>query len=318
MKFLSQQLESIETQTQLVDHVVISDDYSTDGTWEYVETWAKKVPFRVTLIRNDPRLGLIANFEQAVSAVDADLIFSCDQDDVWLPTKVETLAAVFEKHPEVLLAHTDAILIDGNNKELGTTLFAELPVSDTERHAVQAGEAFEVYCRRNLVTGAAAAFRRSLLTVARPLPHVLYHDAWLAFLAAATGKVVLLDTPTIQYRLHGSNTVGVVVSERKTDTLTKLRHFLWDVKSPQSHRMSVDRNIARRTVLHERLSSYPEVSQRYVAMAREALEFAKRRAELPQNPVKRVATVLGNASAGHYHRFSCVPWVDAVRDILNR
>lgn len=318
MKFLPQQLESICAQTRAVHHVVVSDDYSTDGTWEYLETWAKQVPFRITLIRNEPRLGLSANFDQAVTAVIADIIFSADQDDVWLPTKVETLAAVFEARPEVLLVHSDAILIDGNDQELGTTLFAELQVSNAERHAVRTGNEFHVYCCRNIVTGATAAFRKSLLALARPLPSALYHDHWLAFMAAAAGRVVLLDTPTIRYRLHGSNMVGVSVGKSKLGKLTKMRHYLWAVNSSTPLKSKVDGTISSRTALYKRLSSHPEMSPRFMAVATEALGFAKWRSSLPHNPVTRAVAVLGNASAGRYRRFSHEPWVDAIRDILNR
>jgi glycosyltransferase involved in cell wall biosynthesis len=320
MKYLPEQLDSILAQTRAVSHIVISDDSSSDGTWDYVEKWAQQAPVRVTLIRNEPGLGLIKNFEQAVSLVEADIIFSTDQDDIWLPHKVETMMAVFETQPDVLLVHSDAILIDGSGKELGSTLLTELLVSERERHAVRSGKAFGIYARRNLVTGAAASFRKSLLELARPIPTILYHDAWLAFMASAIGKVHLIDAPTIKYRLHGNNMVGVNVGESKQSMLTKIRRFAWALNSTNSLEFSVERALSRRTELHTRLASHPGVAAPCMAIASEALAFAQRRKTLlnQRNALKRTVGVLGNASKGHYRKYSDMPLVEAVRDILNR
>jgi glycosyltransferase involved in cell wall biosynthesis len=321
IKYLPQQLESIVSQTRAVRHIVISDDNSSDGTWEYLEHWAKHAPVRVTLVRNQPQLGLIANYEQAVSMVEADIVFGADQDDVWLPNKVELMTAIFEEYPEVQLVHTDAILIDGNGQELATTLLTELVVSDRERNAVRDGRAYEVYFRRNLVTGATAAFRKSLLDLARPLPSVLYQDAWLAFMASAVGKVHLLDVPTIRYRIHGSNMVGVKVGTSKEGMVAKLRDFYWTLSGKSTLNKNIDRALSSRIILHERLSSCTELSSHYRAMVVEALQFAQRRKALmttPHNPVGRVMKVLQDAFRGRYLKYSDAPWSETFHDILHR
>ena len=314
LKYIAQQLESILAQTRAVVHIVISDDGSTDGTVEFLETWSRNCPVRVTLIRNVTQQGLIRNFEQAVSAVEADIIFSCDQDDVWLPEKVALLAAVFEDRPEVTLVHTDAILVDAQGIDMKTTLLGELEVTAAERNTIRTGDAFSIFCRRNLVTGATAAFRRTLLQLARPLPAALYHDAWLASMAAAIGTVCLLDIPTIYYRQHGSNLVGV----KKLGRLTKLRHFYWAVKSEKPLSALLNSIIAVRAEVYSRLSSSSGVASSYLTLAKQALEFVEYRRDLPRNSLLRIGLVLRSAARGRYAKFSYEPWSDAVRDILNR
>jgi len=314
LKYLPQQLDSIVSQTRAVDHIVISDDGSTDGTLDYLETWSKQCGIPVTLLRNVKQYGLIQNFERAASAVDADIIFASDQDDVWLPQKVELLAAMFEAQPDLQLVHTDAILVDANGSDMGTFLFAELGVTDAERSAIHSGEAFSVFCRRNLVTGATAAFRRTLLELARPLPATTYHDAWLALIASATGKVRLLDTPTIHYRQHGSNMVGV----KKLGPLAKMRRFYWAINNKRPLSATVSRIISLRTELYARLSAYPAVARPRLALAKEALDFAQYRAALPGNPVLRTGAVLHKLSAGQYSKFSDDTWSDALRDLLRK
>jgi hypothetical protein len=316
LTYLPQQLNSILAQTRAVSHIVVSDDCSTDGTWAYLEGWARTAPVRVTLVRNDPQLGLSANFEQAVSLVEADIVFSCDQDDVWVQDKVALLAAVFEADDTVQLVHTDAILVDADGCDLGTTLFAELAISAAERRAIHSGDAFRVYCRRNVVTGATAAFRQRLIALSRPLPPktMYYHDGWLALMAAASGRIVMLDTPTIHYRQHGANLVGV----KRKGLLTRLRHLWWAIGSKSPLKATTDSLLLARTALHAHMAGRDGVAPSHVAMARQSMDYATWRRTLPARPVARVARVAGALVSGRYHTFSPDPWSDALRDCLNR
>lgn len=316
LKYLPQQLGSILSQTRAVIHIVVSDDCSSDGTWEYLQAWASTAPVRVTLVRNDPQLGLSANFEQAVRLVEADIVFSSDQDDVWMPGKVALLAAVFEADDSVQLAHTDAILVDANGRELGSTLFDELGISRMERRDIRNGNAFRVYCRRNVVTGAAAAFRRRLIGLVHPLPpkNVFYHDGWLALMAAASGRIVMLDTPTIQYRQHGANLVGV----KRLGRLTKLRRLWWAIGSPSPLKATTDSLLLARSTLHAHMAGRAGLAPSHIAMAQESVDFIQWRGQLPVNPAARCAKVAGALLAGRYHTFAHEPWVDALRDSLNR
>jgi len=314
LKYIEQQLESIVAQTCTVDHIVISDDRSTDGTWEFVEKWAKQAPVRVTLIRNEPQLGLTRNFEQSIAAVEEDIIFTSDQDDVWLPDKVALMLEVFAKRPDILLIHTDAILVDAQGRDLTTTLFGELALSHAERKAIHGGNAFAVNCRRNVITGATVAFRKKLLALARPLPPYMFHDAWLALIAAATGGVHLLEVPTIHYRQHGGNVVGI----KKMSLLMQTRHLVWQIRGPRPISKLVEDNVAWRMHFQERLEALPEVSRHALDFAADNLAFYEGRGKLPSNFVHRLVKVLRSVFAGRYGRFSFIPWHDAIRDVLRK
>jgi hypothetical protein len=314
LKYLPQQLESIVTQTRPVHHIVVSDDRSTDGTWEFLETWAQQSPVRVTLIRNETQLGLSRNFEQSIAAVEADIIFTSDQDDVWVLDRVALLSKVFEQHPKVLLVHTDATLVDAQGQDMGTTLLGELELSRSERDAIDAGNAFPVYCRRSVVTGATVAIRSTLLRMARPFVPNLYHDAWLALIAAAAGEVRLLQVPTIHYRQHGNNLVGV----KKRSAWLKLRHILWQMKGPAQRAVEIDNNIASRKVLQERLAQHAGMAPLALAFAAASLAFYSGRAALPAQPIARVTAVFRRLLTGQYGKFSYAPWTDAIRDMFRK
>ena len=314
LKFLPEQLDSILAQSRQVDHIVVSDDRSTDGTWEFLQRWSQSAPVRVTLIRNDEQLGLGANFEQSVAAVEADIIFTSDQDDVWVPDRVARLAQVFEQQPAVMLVHTDATLVDAQGADLGTTLLGELQLSSAERAAIHAGNAFQVYCRRNVVTGATVAIRRGLLDMARPFPRTVYHDAWLARLAAAAGEVRLLETPTIHYRQHGNNLVGV----KKLSAWMKFRHVIWQLRGPAELSLTISKNHASHQALYERLLAHPGISPQALAFASQSTNFYSGRAGLPQQAIRRLGTVLKHILAGQYGKFSYAPRTDMIRDILKK
>lgn len=294
MPYLTQQLESLLAQTRLPDRLVIFDDRSDDGTWQYLQAWEAKAPVSVSLHQNAVRQGVIKNFEGAVQALDTDLIFLCDQDDIWLPNKIDLIATVFESSPDVLLVHTDAQLVDADARDLKVSLFEALGLLPQERDQVRTGNAFLALCRRNLVTGATAAFRRSLLNLASPFPSSCLHDEWLAILAAAIGRVRLLDVPTIQYRQHGRNVAGMPLPS----SWRSLRRFLSPAGDFQARR------VQRSAALLQRLEAVPSVPQRCLDYMRDAMAHARFRSSLPHNPARRIWAVLRESRSGRYKRFS--------------
>lgn len=310
LRYLPQQLGSIVSQSRSVSHIVVVDDRSSDGTRDYLDAWAAGAGIPVTIIRNAQRLGPARSAQMALGAVEADIVFATEQGDVWLPGKVETLAGLFEQDPDTVLVHTDALLVDADGRDTSRTLLEELAPSQAERDAIGAGNAFEVYCRRNLVTGATTAFRSSLLSLACPFPSSIRHDAWLALLAAATGRVRLLETPTILYRRHGADAAVA----RQPRALARMRHLWTELRGAHCLARSLEGVVSARAEVHRRLAGRPEVPPAYQALAREALEFAERRRRLPRKLLERAGAVLKHAPC--YGRFSAAPWTDGLRDIV--
>ncbi|MDB5827114.1 MAG: glycosyl transferase family 2, partial [Variovorax sp.] len=212
-RYIAAQVESICAQDLLPREIVVSDDASTDDTIAIVrETIArcgKADVIDLTVLRNDPPLGVTRNFEQAIEATRCTLIALCDQDDVWHAGRLARMVEPFRRRPDLLLLHSDAHLVDDALVPLGSTLFKALEAKPSELAAIQAGEAFETLLRRNLVTGATTVFRRSLLGAALPFPAEWVHDEWLAAIASATGRMDVLIEPLIDYRQHATNQIGV-------------------------------------------------------------------------------------------------------------
>ena len=209
-KYLEQQLRSILSQERAPDEVVVSDGGSTDGTVELAREILDGAPegIRTELIADDARLGVGPNFARAIAGTRGQLIALSDQDDVWHPDRLGRIVGEFAD-PQVLLASGNARLVNAEGAPLPLDLFASLGIGAEELAALAGPDAFGLLIRRNLVTGATVAFRRTLLEAAEPFPSDWVHDEWLAILAAATGRIVVDRDPLIDYRQHDANEIGV-------------------------------------------------------------------------------------------------------------
>jgi glycosyltransferase involved in cell wall biosynthesis len=313
-RFVEEQLWSILNQRPAIAQLVISDDASTDKTLEivtatmdaYRKSNAGSELEAIVLVNPEP-LGVTGNFEQAIAACTGELIALSDQDDVWHDGRLADLAEAFTADRSVTLVHTDARLVDANGEPLGHSLSEALAVTDSERAGEAAGAAFDVFLRRNLVTGATVVFRSQLFTVARPFPSPWVHDEWLAVVAAAVGRVVSLDQETIDYRQHGNNQIGV---RRPT-----LRYKVGRVLEPRGVRN--ERLAAQFDVLWRRLAGMGgAVAQRSIDLAREKAEFERARESLPAARWRRVGPVLRAWRAGLYRTFASQGNTDVIRDLL--
>src|SRR5688500_1591108 len=113
-RYIVEQLNSIALQTRLPDELIVSDDSSADATSAIVLDFAKRVPFAVRFQINNERLGSTRNFERAIRACNGDVIFLCDQDDVWYPEKIACIEERFINKHEVGAVFTDEDVVDEN------------------------------------------------------------------------------------------------------------------------------------------------------------------------------------------------------------
>jgi len=107
--FLLEQLKSIAEQTLQPEELIISDDGSQDHTLEIATQFAKQAKFKVRLHANPSNVGSTKNFERAIQLSEGDIILLSDQDDVWLPQKIEKLYSAIG---DGSLVYCDSELID--------------------------------------------------------------------------------------------------------------------------------------------------------------------------------------------------------------
>jgi len=114
-RFLKEQLDSFLWQTRLPDELVVCDDGSTDRTLDILENFARTAPFPVKIFRNPQRLGFSKNFEKASLMCSGDLVAFSDQDDIWLPEKLEVVENIFRTDDEIGLLIHNLELVDNYN-----------------------------------------------------------------------------------------------------------------------------------------------------------------------------------------------------------
>lgn len=293
-RFLRAQVESIWAQSVLPDEIVAVDDGSADGTYDLLLEVANASPVPMRVERNMRNLGYVANFERALALTRHEIIFLCDQDDVWLEHKVEVMLAPFVEDPTVMMVHSDALLVDQALRSLGATLFEALQLEPAERGERNADRMFEWLLKRNSVAGTASAVRRTLVEAARPFEPGFVHDEWLALMACLVGRLYRVDTPLVLYRQHGRNQIGVATSH-----LARLRR-LFSATPIGRHTVAL-----RMQRLQDRLRSLGLKSsgsaERVVA---EMLTFAGRRSALPEVRLLRVPGILWLLLSGEYKRYA--------------
>lgn len=196
--YLREQLDSLLAQTYSNMEIVAVDDGSTDRTVELLREYERR-DARVRVHLNPRNLGFTRNFERAIALCNGAFIAPCDQDDIWLPGKLRTLARYVGKHSMV---YCDSELIDAQGRSLGMSMSQFWAMQDLNDPA-----AFIV---ANCVSGHAMLFRRDLLDEQPQLPAELFHDWWLAVRAAAKGGIAYCPEKLVRYRQHDKNVTDVL------------------------------------------------------------------------------------------------------------
>jgi Glycosyltransferases involved in cell wall biogenesis len=160
-KFLQEQLSSILLQSVSVNEIVVCDDGSTDQTFEILKNYQGKFPKLFRIYRNEKNLGYVLNFEKAMSLCSGEIIFLCDQDDVWDKDKVERTVQFFSEHQEVDLVAHNLKLLDASEKD---TTFWDLKNFDSEKTNLSSEKLLEqILLNGNIFPGMSLAIRKSFL-----------------------------------------------------------------------------------------------------------------------------------------------------------
>lgn len=208
---IAEQITSIRGQSFMDWNLIVRDDGSSDRTVSIVRELVAE-DSRITLI-DDSRgnLGPSASFGALLEhayANGAEVVFLSDQDDVWLPAKMEQQISLIEA--EIARTGSDGpLLVHSDLKVVDETLQMIHPsFSDFQRMSYDSGDPLRTLLIHNAVVGCSAAVNSRLLAFALPIPAGSPHDWWLAVCAAATGSILRAGTPTVLYRQHDTNFVG--------------------------------------------------------------------------------------------------------------
>ncbi|MGQ7343874.1 glycosyltransferase family 2 protein [Streptococcus suis] len=202
-QFLAEQIRSIQDQSYTDWTLFIRDDGSSDNTKEILKDFERQ-DSRIHLIDSDKsdNLGVIKSFHKLVNHDRADYYFFSDQDDVWLPNKLELSLKEAQNYLAdlPLMVYMDLKVV---NQDLD--IMTESMVKSQSHHA---NTELVQELTENTVTGGVAMINHALAEMWQVTDDILMHDWYLALLASAFGNLVFIDQPGELYRQHSDNVLG--------------------------------------------------------------------------------------------------------------
>jgi len=309
-RYIREQLVSIARQTVLPFELILCDDVSTDNTVEIAEQFSKDTSFAVKVFRNHANLGYAQNFNKALQLCSGDIVFLCDQDDVWLPIKIESVLKCFETHPRAVLVIHDLEFCSESLEPIGQTKLERISMGGN--------------IQRDYVVGMATAIRGDFLRQCLPIPdqHGVSHDRWLHDCAFAVGGKFVFNEVLALYRRHSQNTTASKAVN--VDFVTNKWTFLWErFKEPSRVKMLREfppsplaswLSRQRQLLIDE---GFLDASRVDTLIAQESLktEVLRERNRLLQLPRwRRIVGVVKLLYSGGYKQF--FSWRSALKDLI--
>ncbi len=257
--FVREAVDSVLAQDFNDVELIVVDDGSTDGTAEALAAYGR----RLRLIRQ-ANSGVSAARNTGIRAAAAPLIALLDSDDLWLPGKLTTQTAFFQRHPDALICQTEEIWIRNG-----------LRVNPRKKHRKPSGDIFERSLQLCLVSPSAVMMRRRLLDEVglfdESLPACEDYDLWLR--VACRHPVYLIDEPLIVKRGGHADQL----SRRPGLDRYRIRSL---ARLLQSGLLDPARDAAVRRVLQRKCAIYVQgcLKRGKIAEARRYREIAERNA----------------------------------------
>lgn len=208
--YIREQLNSILSQTFTDWRVIAHDDGSTDATVDIVKDFCSLYPDKFKLIEDGFVFGSAKeNFSFLLENSSAEYIMFCDQDDVWLPSKIERtlnkMKELVKKSNEntPVVVHSDLMIVDVDLNVISESMF------DFQRLPYKSGTLLEVLAKCS-VTGCTMMINKAAKNVSLPIGYdAIMHDWWVVARSIQSGgKVEFIDVPLLLYRQHDNNSVG--------------------------------------------------------------------------------------------------------------
>lgn len=230
--FIEEQIQSILRQTMPVDEIVVCDDGSKDTTISIIRCIAEKTKVRIRIFKSEKALGVKKNFRKAIELCEGNYVFLSDQDDIWLPHKVETIMEWFTKHPNMSVVFTDAYLVNEHGVRYEKrTQYQGVGFRKFQQDMFCNGHGLEVFMMANRATGATMAFKKESVELREEDWGAVLHDEYITVKALIKDELGVILEPLIEYRQHPSQQVGSSISDKEIESVYGDWHFFDPAKS---------------------------------------------------------------------------------------
>lgn len=305
--YLRPLLTSLASQTLLPAELLVGDDGSSDDTLEILRNFAADAPFPVEILTDERGLGPAYNLERLLVRGTSAVLFPCDQDDIWMPRKIEMLVLALEENPSCGAAICNSSLIDGEGRSLPGSLFERARLEMTTRELLASGSsgAMVEIARRNVVASHALALRHDALDLVLPLGFHWHADWWIAIILSATTGIAIVEDRLVEYRLHDHNTVGLPETRPLAERVSRERVARFCRRA--------DLLDAALTRVGQLRPNVPSPTDRAILEAQ--IGHLRARGSMPVKRRQRLFPVLQEARSGGYTRFSN-GWRSALGDVV--
>lgn len=204
-KYIIEQLDSIKNQTLKADEVIICDDCSSDDTTAIIEKYIICNQLENwKLIKNSVNLGYTKNFYKAIARCSGDLIFLCDQDDIWYPEKIKEMTEVMKKNPHMMSLASSYDLCDGDGKLIDNP---GVPNVRSKNDGTLDEFTLQQFMGASFIRGCTMCFRKEILNGEKlfNLSSLLGHDWLINVYACLKGENCCLNKKLSMYRVHQNN-----------------------------------------------------------------------------------------------------------------
>lgn len=194
MPYIKKQVETILKNLNADDELVVSDDYSNDGTLEFLKE-VENVDSRVRVLEG-PKKDIKENFRNAIINAQGEYVFLADQDDIWLDNKVKTIIKAFKENEDAVVIVHDNIVVDSNENVIYNSYFKFR----------NCGKGIIKNIYKNTYIGCCMAFKGEMKEKILRMPNnILMHDQWIGIIGELYGESVFLNDKLMLYRRHGNN-----------------------------------------------------------------------------------------------------------------
>lgn len=197
--WLKQQLQSLADQTWREVELLVRDDCPQEPVGEQAfSLLINRMP--VSYKVNEKNLGPGATFARLVEEAKGEYIAFCDQDDIWIPEKLEILLKELQSR-QGAACYCDLSVIDANGRQTATDV-RQVRTGDIFLEGTGLAEKLFI---KNCIYGCSMLMPTVLAKQALPLPDGMGHDHWFSLWAASKGEIIHVKQPLVRYRLHGDN-----------------------------------------------------------------------------------------------------------------
>jgi len=230
-KYLPEQINSILSQSFSNFTLYIRDDGSTDSTVNIIESYCS-IDSRIKFVIDDIKARSAGkNFFELIKVSTAEYVFFADQDDIWLPNKIEISLSKIIGIQEPCLLYVNGRVVNKNLDDLSINVYPPNGLVANFNN---------IMFHNGGIQGCALVVNKSLINLVRNQGDIYWymHDQVLTFYAISYGRIIFLNEVLFLYRQHDSNVVGyqnrgylkAFVSLFKDDTK----------RSPLLHKPSID------------------------------------------------------------------------------